>query len=213
MLRGTQILMGQKAEKYRDCLQELRLTCLDNGYFEIVVPSIWEAKPFDDKIQGDTKEQIWKFKDRGDRDCCLIPEVTAIVQEMYNNNWSKEIKKPIRLFYQSKVFRYDRPQQGRYREFTQFGVEILGTITEELENECKDLLKACVETQIKNYIFNPSVQRGLGYYTSNGFEIEYLDLGAQKQVAGGGKYKEGIGWAIGVERLLLASNGDRSSDG
>jgi histidyl-tRNA synthetase len=55
-----------------------------------------------------------------------------------------------------------------------------------------------------DYKFNDAVKRGLSYYTEYGFEVECASLGAQKQIAGGGAYNEGIGWAIGVDRLLLA---------
>ena len=48
-----------------------------------------------------------------------------------------------------------------------------------------------------------SVKRGLDYYTDNGFEIRCPQLGAQQQVCGGGAYKEGIGFAIGFDRLML----------
>lgn len=48
------------------------------------------------------------------------------------------------------------------------------------------------------------VQRGLSYYTQGGFEISVPALGAQKQVVGGGSYKQGIGFAIGFDRLMLA---------
>ena len=48
------------------------------------------------------------------------------------------------------------------------------------------------------------VERGLSYYTEDGFEARRELLGAQQQVAGGGRYAEGIGWAIGLDRLLLA---------
>ncbi len=49
---------------------------------------------------------------------------------------------------------------------------------------------------------------GIGYYVEEGFEAECACLGAQKQVAGGGRYTEGIGWAVGVDRLMLARYGD-----
>lgn len=49
------------------------------------------------------------------------------------------------------------------------------------------------------------MKRGLTYYVDDGFEAECEKLGAQKQIAGGGRYAEGIGWAIGVDRLLLAT--------
>lgn len=205
MLKGTRVLIGQEAEYYRLTLNKLSEMAEIEGYSEVVVPCIWEASTFNEKISGETKEQMWKFKDRGGRDCCLIPEVTGIIQDQYNEYWSKTLPKPIKIFYQSKVYRYDRPQMGRYREFTQFGVEILGNITSELEQKCKDLLVDCISFFTQDFELKPKVQRGLGYYTEEGFEIECPSLGTQKQIAGGGKYKEGIGWAIGVERLILAA--------
>jgi histidyl-tRNA synthetase len=51
--------------------------------------------------------------------------------------------------------------------------------------------------------FNSSIKRGLDYYVEDGFELESYLLGAQKQILGGGRYVEGIGWAIGVDRLML----------
>jgi histidyl-tRNA synthetase len=56
------------------------------------------------------------------------------------------------------------------------------------------------------YDFKDSIKRGIGYYVEDGFEVECPVLGAKKQVAGGGRYAEGIGWAIGVDRVLLASS-------
>jgi len=61
-----------------------------------------------------------------------------------------------------------------------------------------------MDAQGVSYQLNDAVKRGLSYYVEDGFEVECEQLGAQKQVAGGGRYAEGIGWAIGVERLLLA---------
>ena len=66
--------------------------------------------------------QMWTFKDKGDRDVCLIPEATALFQEMVQ---SGEIQGERRFFYVARCYRYERPQAGRYREFTQLGVEIL----------------------------------------------------------------------------------------
>lgn len=177
---------------------------IEAGYQEVIIPAIWEASTFQKKIANETLGQMWTFTDKGGRECCLIPEVTGIIQEMYNNNWSKELSKPIKIFYESKAYRYERPQAGRYREFTQFGLEILGTIDDKLADECKLMLLKCLATTKIDFNFVPKVTRGLGYYIEDGFEVECAALGAQKQVAGGGKYAEGIGWAIGVDRVLLA---------
>jgi histidyl-tRNA synthetase len=147
---------------------------------------------------------MWTFQDKGERNVCLIPEVTGIIQELYNTEW-KARPKPIRLFYVSRCYRYDRPQKGRYREFTQIGVECLGGKDD--RQEVIDLLTGCLAQFKLNYRLVPAVKRGLAYYLEDGFEVECDQLGAQKQVAGGGRYKEGIGWAIGLDRLILAMEG------
>lgn len=144
---------------------------------------------------------MYAFKDKKDRDICLIPEVTAIVQEFYNKDWINTKKKPVKVFYISRCYRYDRPQLGRYREFTQFGVEVLGGNLDKNYEEVKILAQKLLKGY--NNTFKPLVKRGLSYYIEDGFEIECPELGAQKQVLGGGKYAEGSGFAIGIDRLLL----------
>jgi histidyl-tRNA synthetase len=59
--------------------------------------------------------------------------------------------------------------------------------------------------------FCDNVKRGLAYYVEGGFEALCPRLGAQKQIAGGGRYAEGVGWAIGLDRLLLAMSGTEVS--
>lgn len=130
-----------------------------------------------------------------------MPEGTALIQQMFNENWNKCMKKPIRIFYVQRCYRYERPQAGRYREFTQIGVERLGG--DDGRDEVVSLLKKCLGLFPVKYNFNDSVKRGLSYYVEDGFEVEVESLGAQKQIAGGGRYKEGIGWAIGLDRLML----------
>lgn len=145
---------------------------------------------------------MWTFTDKADRPVCLIPEATALVQREYRERWSKEKPKPIRVFYVQRCYRYERPQAGRYREFTQFGVEILGPDDYSTEAEIT-LINALAAAGVK-YDFDNEVERGLSYYTRNGFEARVDALGAQKQIAGGGSYAEGCGWAVGVDRLVLA---------
>lgn len=178
---------------------------IDAGYNEIIVPSIWEEETFLVKSGPQLGQQMYSFKDKGDRNICLIPEVTGLIQEQWNNGWSNTVKKPYKVFYIQRCYRYDRPQKGRYREFTQAGIEILGGRNEEeLDLEAQNLLKNCLLQFGIDFTFNPIVTRGLNYYIKSGFEAEVASLGAQKQIAGGGRYSEGVGWAIGVDRLMLA---------
>jgi histidyl-tRNA synthetase len=204
MVKGTRIIMGEEAKKFTGAIDILRATFLENGYGEVILPSLSEQQVFVDKAGPEVLGQMYTFKDKGDRDICLIPEVTAVVQRMYNDEWEKNMKKPVRIFYVQRCYRYERPQSGRYREFTQVGVERLGGNFEEGKIEVKELLKKCLDKFPIEYKMNDNVKRGLNYYVEEGFEVEVEKLGAQKQIAGGGTYKEGVGWAIGLDRLLLS---------
>ena len=167
---------------------------------ELIVPSLWESEDFTNKLGKEKEGQMWLFQDKGGRNCCLIPEVTAIVQKMWRENWSKT-RKNLKLFYITRCYRYDRPQMGRYREFTQVGVEFLGPTPKE---EVMALLTDLVSSWGDGFVIKESVKRGLSYYVEDGFEVEAPWLGAQKQVVGGGRFKEGIGFALGLDRLDLA---------
>lgn len=205
MIRGTRVLVGSEASAYTNTLEYLRCAANKAGYQEIILPALWEQETFVKKAGPEILNQMYTFKDKGDRDICLIPEATAIVQELYRENWAKSMKKPVRVFYVARCYRYEKPQAGRYREFTQFGVECLGGSGPGDRDEVIALLKSQLDGLGAQYALNESVKRGLDYYTEDGFEAEIASLGAQKQVAGGGRYAEGIGYAIGVDRLLLAT--------
>lgn len=148
---------------------------------------------------------MWTVQGRGDRDSVLIPEATAILQDLYDRSWSKDRPKPVRVMYLTRCFRYERPQRGRYREFTQLGIEILGPDPASYEDEARRTLRACLDATGVPYEWSGDAVRGLSYYTRGGFEAACPTLGAQKQVAGGGTYAQGCGWAIGIDRLTLAA--------
>lgn len=133
------------------------------------------------------------------------------MQRVWNEGLSKAVRKPYRVFYIQRCYRYERPQTGRYREFTQAGIEILGGKDKGDTEEAISSLRACLDKFGVPYNFNPAVKRGLTYYVEDGFEAEVESLGAQKQVAGGGRYAEGIGWAIGVDRMMLALEASRKT--
>lgn len=175
---------------------------IEAGFEEVILPAIWEQQTFIDKAGPEIVNQMWAFTDKGDRPVCLIPEVTGLVQELWRDKWSKACKRKA-IFYVSRCYRYERPQAGRYREFTQFGVELLGEDKNGSEI-VQNTLKSALDKFDLEYVFNSAVKRGLTYYVEDGFEVECSKLGAQKQIAGGGRYAEGVGWAIGVDRLLLA---------
>ena len=186
-----------------DWLQNSRSAFIEEGFNEIIIPSIWEQSTFTNKAGNDILSKMYSFKDKTQRDICLIPEVTAIIQEIYNEEWKRLRKKPVKVFYVNRCYRYDQPQYGRYREFTQFGVEILGGNLDSNYEYVKSLAKRLMKSY--NTTYNELVKRGLNYYIEDGFEIECPELGAQKQIVGGGKYQEGSGFAIGIDRLMLCN--------
>ncbi|MDB4330121.1 ATP phosphoribosyltransferase regulatory subunit [bacterium] len=204
-LRGTRVLEGDEARKYRKVIDTLRKIVLEDGYEEIFFPSIWSQDVFIKKAGDEILNQMYAFKDKKERPICLIPEVTALVEEMWKSGWDREKKKPYKIFYEARCYRYERPQTGRYREFFQFGVEILGDKKGfSSQDYLLNTMKKCLEEFDLDYNFKSSVKRGLDYYTEDGFEVECEKLGAQKQILGGGKYDSGVGFAFGVDRLILA---------
>jgi histidyl-tRNA synthetase len=174
------------------------------GYDEIIVPALWEQGTFVDKGGPAIVEQMYAFPDKAGRPICLVPEITGIVQQLWRASWSKTMRRPYRICYVARCYRYERPQRGRYREFTQVGVELLGGRAPDDQREVIGLLRRILDELGVDYAFDDAVRRGLGYYVDAGFEARCERLGAQQQIAGGGRYAEGVGWAIGVDRLLLA---------
>ncbi|MTJ81996.1 MAG: hypothetical protein F8N37_13445 [Telmatospirillum sp.] len=160
------------------------------------------------KIGADKESQMWTFPDRGGRAVCLVSEATGMIQELWNGGWSQSMAKPARLFYVARCYRYERPGRGRYREFTQFGIEILGTPDQADHREAVALLRMCLDDLGIDYDVKDRVRRGIGYYVEDGFEVECPGLNLQRQIAGGGRYREGVGWGIGIDRLLLVMTPD-----
>lgn len=201
--RGTRILIGETARGRRALIDGMIGIAEDINFEEIVLPSLEPAKVYTDKAGPEILGQMYTFPDKKGRELCLRPEGTATVQLLADKYWQQQEKK---LWYVERCFRYERKQLGRWREFTQFGVEWINP-----KGDVKEILMDMAERMVKlagvPYDVNPSVKRGLAYYTDEGFEISIPTLGAQRQVAGSGPYKQGIGFAVGVDRLLLAKMG------
>jgi len=203
MIRGTRILEGKTAEDYRRVANILNGVAISLGYSEIILPALCEPDIFTARAGDEIINQMWSFETKGGDPCCLIPEATALVCDYFKNK-IKSMKKPVRVFYISKCYRYERPQAGRYREFTQFGFECLGP--PEKRDNMIEIMKTCLDKLGIDAEINTQVSRGLHYYTGNGFEASFCGLGAQKQIAGGGDYDIGSGFAFGVDRLILCKD-------
>jgi len=200
--KGVRIITGQEAKNRRTVLNEMIKLAEEKSFEEIILPSVEPQAIYIEKAGEEILGQMYTFKDKGEREICLRPEGTATVQLIANKYWNTQ--KDVKLWYFERCWRYERPQMGRYREFFQFGVEWINPRNiEEAKKELIDLSKKMVEIVTNEYEVNESVKRGLSYYITEGFEISIPSLGAQKQVVGAGQYKEGIGFAVGFDRLML----------
>lgn len=199
--RGTRIIEGDQAKERRLILNQLIAIAETYHFDEIILPSVEPADIYTDKAGKEILNQMYVFDDKKQRKLCLRPEATATVQLIANHFWQG--KKEKRIWYFEKCWRYERPQKGRYREFYQFGLEIINPQDKFAKELLIDIATEMVKLKATDGMVNYSVKRGLDYYVEEGFEISCQQLGAQKQVCGGGAYKQGIGFAIGFDRLML----------
>lgn len=196
--KGTRILLG---DEKRDLINNTISILRGENYCEISIPIIQFQETFTGKVGEENNNQMFNFKDRSDRDLCLAPEYTAVIQKLSTTRF--KYMKDVKLFYIQECFRGEKPQKGRYRQFTQLGVEILNP-TKDYLGELIYIAKRCLDMDAETpYVVKMDIKRGLDYYKNGkGFEIICDNLGSAKQLCGGGEYEGGIGFAIGIDRLL-----------
>jgi len=129
--KGTIDIYGFEAKKRQYVNDLINALCRYYNYDYIQTP-IFESSLLFHRGVGETTDIVTKetynFKDRGDRDMTLRPEGTASVIRSYiENKMYGEMINPVKLYYNGTMYRYERPQSGRNREFTQFGVEVFGS--------------------------------------------------------------------------------------
>ncbi len=124
--RGTRDILPNEMEKRKAIEKIMRQIAESYGYREVLTPTFEHLELFTIKSGEEIVEEIYAFKDKGGRYLALRPELTAPVMRMYVNE-CMGMPKPLRFYYFANCFRYERPQKGRYREFWQFGVELIGS--------------------------------------------------------------------------------------
>jgi histidyl-tRNA synthetase len=279
------------------------------GYGRMDTPIFEETDLFARGVGESTdivQKQMFTFTDQGDRSLTLRPEATASVCRAYLEHGMQQLAQPVKLWTEGPFFRHERPQAGRYRQFTQINAEAIGSdsplvdaelillasdvITElgvegvrlrlgslgsperraayldelraylrshegELSDEVRGRIdanplrafdadhegtrrvmegaptlldtldpadaehfaevRALLDRNGVTYDLDPTLVRGLDYYTRTLFEFECERLGAQSGIGGGGRYDglieqlggsptPGCGWALGVDRIALA---------
>ena len=307
-VRGTKDIIGEEAKKYVYISNVAQKMFENYGYNFVKTPIFEETELFKRGIGEATdvvEKEMYTFKDRGDRSITLRPENTASLVRCYLENAIYAKEEISRFYYNGSMFRYERPQAGRQREFNQIGLEVFGEKSPKVDAEviaigykfleklgisdlevkinsvgskesrtiyrekliehfskhlddmcddCKDrinrnplrlldckvdkdkdfyksapnIIDFLFEGERKHYedvkkyldVFgikyteDPTLVRGLDYYSSTVFEIVTNKLGSQGTVLGGGRYdnllKElgdkdipAVGFATGVERIMM----------
>ncbi|MDO0822846.1 histidine--tRNA ligase [Desulfosporosinus nitroreducens] len=127
--KGTQDLLPGTIEQWQYLEETIRSVCREYGYEEIRTP-MFEATELFQRGVGQTtdivKKEMYTFQDKGDRSMTLRPEMTASVCRAYVEDKLYGQPQPMKLYYIGPMFRYERPQSGRFRQFHQFGIEVLG---------------------------------------------------------------------------------------
>lgn len=124
-IKGMRDVLPQEFNARREAWHTIESDFRRYGYQGIEVPHLEDVDLHLRKLGESIQRNMYMFKDLGNENVCLRPELTASVVRMYNNNLTQE-PLPLRLYYCGSSFRYDSPQKGRFREFTQAGIEVIG---------------------------------------------------------------------------------------
>jgi histidyl-tRNA synthetase len=127
-VRGTRDLIGEDLRRHRHVAETARAVAASYGFDEWATPIFEDTRVFA-RTLGDTSDvvtkEMYSFTDRGGDSLTLRPEMTAgVCRALVTNGLTQSL--PQKVFYAGPMFRYERPQKGRYRQFHQIGIELLG---------------------------------------------------------------------------------------
>lgn len=138
-IKGTQDFFDDNARKMRFIEDVASKTIKTYGFNEIITPIFENTEVFQKNVGEDSdvvKKEMYTFLDKSNRSITLRPEGTAAVARAFIENKMYATNQQLtKLFYYGPMFRYERPQTGRYREFNQFGVEVYGPSSPMLDSD------------------------------------------------------------------------------
>ena len=146
-VRGTQDILPEENRQYR-LVEDIALGVADRyGFGEISTP-IFEFTEVFSRTLGDSSDivtkEMYTFQDKGSDSITLRPEGTAGIARAFISNGLQQ-KLPVKFFYRGPMFRYERPQKGRRRQFHQVGIETLGIISPHADIEAISLAKTFLD--------------------------------------------------------------------
>ena len=131
-MKGTEDILPNQSATWQ-YVEDVARDIFDTYMFKEIRTPMFESLELFQRGVGDTTDivskEMYQFKDKGDRDIALRPEGTAPVVRAYVEHklFGPEHAKPLKVYYMGPMFRFERPQAGRQRQFTQIGVEVLGS--------------------------------------------------------------------------------------
>jgi len=140
--RGTSDILPNEQAYWRYIEQKVVNICQLYGYERIDVPAFEDTGLFSRSIGEETdivQKEMYTFEDRGGNKITLRPEGTAPVCRAYLEHGMHNLPQPVKLYYIGSIFRYERPQAGRYRQHYQFGYEAIGDDDPALDAEVIDM--------------------------------------------------------------------------
>ena len=155
--RGTQDILPSETWKWQQVEKIIDETCDVYRYKEIRTPMFEQTELFQRTVGETTdvvQKEMYTFTDRGNRSMTLRPEGTAaVVRSFVENKMFGYPDQPVKLYYTGPMFRYERQQAGRYRQFVQFGVEAIGSDDPAIDAEvialAMDVYKRAGLTELK----------------------------------------------------------------
>lgn len=147
--RGTVDFFGEEVKKWQYIEEKLSNLSKRFNYREIRTPMFEHTEIYQRGVGDSTdivQKEMYTFYDRGGRSLTLRPEGTAgVVRSFVQNKMHGDPNQPVKMYYFTELFRYERPEQGRVRQLHQFGVEVLGSADPAIDAEVISLAMAAYE--------------------------------------------------------------------
>ena len=152
-VRGMRDFLSEEAKLMKNIENKARETAQLYGYGEVITPVVESYELLAAKAGEEIRSRMYTFKDLGGRMVALRPEFTASIARLIATKLRNE-PKPLRLFCVGRLYRYDEPQRGRFREFWQSNYELMGSDKPEADAEIIMLTNSLMNsTGLKNCVF------------------------------------------------------------
>ncbi len=128
--KGMRDLFGEQYYAWQGFLEKAQEVAVYYGFDPIRTPHLEDIRVFEKGLGAGSDaldKEMYSLKTKGGDCLALRPEGTAGVMRAYLENGMRNLPQPVSLYYNGSMFRHDKPQRGRYREFSQFGLEVIGT--------------------------------------------------------------------------------------